>query len=188
MSLGWTDERVELLKKLWVEGLSAAQIANRLGGVTRNAVIGKVHRLGLAGRNAPSSPTRRVPSAPVPRAAAAAPRAASRPVTQTVAKPAVVAPVVAPVVAAPLAFTRRPAPRPEGKLIDVHGLSHGMCKWPIGDPGDPDFGFCGSKCETGAVYCTEHAAIAYTQPMSRKERQEEKVAADSRRMQRSASI
>jgi len=48
--MGWTDERVELLKKLWAEGLSASQIAGRLGGVTRNAVIGKVHRLGLSGR------------------------------------------------------------------------------------------------------------------------------------------
>ena len=48
--MGWTEERVELLKKLWVEGLSASQIAGRLGGVTRNAVIGKVHRLGLSGR------------------------------------------------------------------------------------------------------------------------------------------
>ena len=48
--MAWTDERVELLKKLWAEGLSASQIAGRLGGVTRNAVIGKVHRLGLSGR------------------------------------------------------------------------------------------------------------------------------------------
>ena len=46
----WTDERVELLKKLWADGLSASQIAAELGGITRNAVIGKVHRLGLSGR------------------------------------------------------------------------------------------------------------------------------------------
>ena len=48
--MAWTDERVETLKKLWGEGLSASQIAGRLGSVTRNAVIGKVHRLGLSGR------------------------------------------------------------------------------------------------------------------------------------------
>ena len=48
--MSWTDERVESLKKFWQEGLSASQIASRIGGVTRNAVIGKVHRLGLAGR------------------------------------------------------------------------------------------------------------------------------------------
>src|ERR1700741_1556552 len=54
--MGWTDERVELLKKLWQDGHSASQIAKQLGGVTRNAVIGKVHRLGLSGRAAPSTP------------------------------------------------------------------------------------------------------------------------------------
>ena len=52
----WTDERVELLKKLWGDGLSASVIAGELGGITRNAVIGKVHRLGLSGRaKSPSS-------------------------------------------------------------------------------------------------------------------------------------
>ena len=56
--MGWTDERVELLKKLWQDGLSASQIAKQLGGVTRNAVIGKVHRLGLSGRATPSKPAR----------------------------------------------------------------------------------------------------------------------------------
>src|SRR5437660_1693468 len=60
----WTDERVETLKKLWTEGLSASQIAAELGGITRNAVIGKVHRLGLSGRaKSPSS------AAPRPRKA-----------------------------------------------------------------------------------------------------------------------
>ena len=53
--MSWTDERVELLKKLWSEGLSASQIAAQLGGVTRNAVIGKVHRLSLSGRAKPAS-------------------------------------------------------------------------------------------------------------------------------------
>lgn len=50
--MSWTDERVELLKKMWGEGQSASQIAKELGGVTRNAVIGKVHRLGLSNRAA----------------------------------------------------------------------------------------------------------------------------------------
>ena len=54
--MSWNDERVETLKKLWSEGFSASQIAAQLGGVTRNAVIGKVHRLGLAARAKSSSP------------------------------------------------------------------------------------------------------------------------------------
>lgn len=54
--MAWTEDRVEQLKQLWAEGLSASQIANKMGGVTRNAVIGKVHRLGLAGRATPAAP------------------------------------------------------------------------------------------------------------------------------------
>src|SRR5580704_12581112 len=65
-AMGWTEERVELLKKLWLEGLSASQIAKQLGGVTRNAVIGKVHRLGLSGRATPSQPSRPTFKAPRP--------------------------------------------------------------------------------------------------------------------------
>ncbi|MEQ1930103.1 MAG: GcrA family cell cycle regulator, partial [Parvularculaceae bacterium] len=53
--MAWNDERVELLKKYWAEGLSASQIASKMGGVTRTAVIGKVHRLGLSGRAAPAT-------------------------------------------------------------------------------------------------------------------------------------
>jgi GcrA cell cycle regulator len=64
--MSWTDERVSTLKKLWLDGLSASQIAKQLGGVTRNAVIGKVHRLGLSGRAAPSQPARPAFKAPRP--------------------------------------------------------------------------------------------------------------------------
>src|SRR5204863_2873937 len=77
-NMGWTDERVELLKRLWQDGLSASQIAKQLGGVTRNAVIGKVHRLGLSGRAAPSKPARTVFKAPRPARPAAAPSAPRR--------------------------------------------------------------------------------------------------------------
>ncbi|WP_420472139.1 GcrA family cell cycle regulator, partial [Brevundimonas sp. FT23042] len=69
MTAGWTEDRVGALKKLWLEGQSASQIAKQLGGgVTRNAVIGKVHRLGLSGRAAPSQPARATfrPSRPRP--------------------------------------------------------------------------------------------------------------------------
>ncbi len=70
MSQGWTEDRVGALKKLWLEGQSASQIAKQLGGgVTRNAVIGKVHRLGLSGRAAPSQPARTTFRAPRPRPA-----------------------------------------------------------------------------------------------------------------------
>ncbi|MCL1629299.1 GcrA cell cycle regulator [Roseibaca sp. V10] len=63
--MSWTDERVELLKKMWNEGHSASTIAKELGGVTRNAVIGKVHRLGLSNRNGPEAAPEPAPAEPV---------------------------------------------------------------------------------------------------------------------------
>src|SRR5829696_510993 len=93
----WTEERVELLKKLWSDGLSASQIAAEIGGVTRNAVIGKVHRLGLSGRGkAKAAPPRtrkatRAPSAPSP-IAPGAPR--SNVLLAPVPQPLAVEPVV----------------------------------------------------------------------------------------------
>src|SRR6201996_4163483 len=100
--MGWTDERVELLKKLWQDGLSASQIAKQLGGVTRNAVIGKVHRLGLSGRAAPSQPARPTfkPARP------ARPVVAAQPAAGQARRPAAVA---AP---APVEAAQVPAIRP----------------------------------------------------------------------------
>ena len=72
--MSWTDDRVELLKKMWGEGQSASQIAKELGGVTRNAVIGKVHRLGLSNRAAGAAPAKQEPKEK-PAAVAAAPKA-----------------------------------------------------------------------------------------------------------------
>ena len=149
--MGWTDDRVESLKKLWLDGLSASQIAKQLGGgVTRNAVIGKVHRLGLSGRAIPSKPQR------------------------TVARPQRPVRAAAPAVAAP---SRRPeaGPQPPMPVVfrceapgsaTVLTLGSSMCKWPIGDPSSPDFTFCGKRaCDS--PYCTEHAKLAY-QPVQRR--------------------
>src|ERR1700754_832801 len=79
--MGWTEERVAELKKLWAEGHSASQIAKRLGSVTRNAVIGKVHRLGLSGRATPSRPVKRPPRLGRPKPQQM-PRQASAPVAR----------------------------------------------------------------------------------------------------------
>ena len=76
--MSWTDERVETLKKMWNEGQSASQIAKELGGVTRNAVIGKVHRLGLSNRVAGDGEAAAQPAAAPAQAAPAQPAAAPR--------------------------------------------------------------------------------------------------------------
>ena len=114
---GWSEDRVTTLKSLWLDGLSASQIAAQLGGVTRNAVIGKIHRLGLSGRVQPSKPARMVHSAKVRVSQCAA---------GTRATPA-----------------NRPSPLPSqpdpvlegpGLASSVTMLGAHVCKWPIGDP------------------------------------------------------
>ena len=158
----WTEDRVGALKKLWLEGQSASQIAKTLGGgVTRNAVIGKVHRLGLSGRAAPSQPARttfpRAATRPRPAAPAAPAQAPSAPRRIEAAAPRPV------MVAQPVA----PAPTPElPGTATVLTLGAHMCKWPIGDPSSREFSFCGRRASEG-VYCVEHARVAY-QPQVRR--------------------
>jgi len=153
--MGWTDERVELLKKLWQDGLSASQIAKQLGGVTRNAVIGKVHRLGLSGRAAPSKPARTVFKAPRP----------ARPVTAAPSAPRRIADASTAMVSAPTPV--RYVDETPGTAT-VLTLGAHMCKWPIGDPSLDSFTFCGRRSGDGP-YCDEHAHVAY-QPSQAKKR------------------
>jgi GcrA cell cycle regulator len=104
--MSWTDERVETLKKMWAEGQSASQIAKELGGVTRNAVIGKVHRLGLSNRVGPGAAAEdEVEVAPV-----VAPTPAPAPAKPAAAPPRAAAPVAAP--EAPVAQAPAPQPAP----------------------------------------------------------------------------
>ena len=150
--MGWTDERVETLKKLWMDGLSASQIAKQLGGVTRNAVIGKVHRLGLSGRAAPSHPSRpafRAPRPPRPIQAPAPRQRAMEP------RPHAPAP-------RPMPFVELPG------TATVLTLGRHMCKWPIGDPSSTDFTFCGRRAGDEGPYCIDHARVAYQPPQSKK--------------------
>lgn len=157
--MGWTDERVTTLKKLWLEGLSASQIAKQLGGVTRNAVIGKVHRLGLSGRAAPSQPARPVYK-PQRLARPAAPAA---PVAAPVRRPLVATAVSPPAAEAPTSVVRVEEPGSATVLT----LGAHMCKWPIGDPSTDGFSFCGRRTGEDGPYCHEHARVAY-QPQQKK--------------------
>lgn len=179
---GWSDERVELLKKLWSEGLSASQIATAMGGVTRNAVIGKVHRLGLSGRaksNVGGAQKARKPvtvSAP-----AAAPRPAITNARASVAIPVVQGnTVLAPVATGSETPVEKPAiahvaatsaiAAPESQRVTIMELRENMCRWPMGDPTTADFCFCGNRTTPGIPYCTFHSRIAYQPPERRRDR------------------
>lgn len=163
--MGWTAERVELLKKLWAEGLSASQIAAELGGVTRNAVIGKVHRLGLSGRAKPagsSSPRVRRPRAPgAPRARLLTSGANALKAYHAPAPRRALAPIEDIVV-------------PISLRASLLTLTEAMCKWPNGDPATEDFSFCGHKSRDTSPYCEYHSRVAY-QPVGDRRRERRAV-------------
>ncbi|HRJ68272.1 MAG TPA: GcrA family cell cycle regulator [Beijerinckiaceae bacterium] len=160
--MSWTDERIERLKKLWSEGLSASQIAAELGGVTRNAVIGKVHRLHLSGRVKTSSTTAQRSRKTVRSQVRATPRVTTiargnLAVVQLLDTEAVVA--------------YRPAEEvvvPISRRISIMELREGTCRWPMGDPLQPDFVFCGGDCEVGKPYCMAHARVAFQPSQDRR--------------------
>lgn len=152
--MAWTEERVEELKRLWAEGHSASQIAARMGGVTRNAVIGKVHRLGLSGRAAPAKPK-----------------------TVATEKVSPVEPVSQP---SPLRHVLRDLP-PITELgndrMTVSSIGSGQCKWPIGDPASDDFHFCGQAATGGKPYCAYHVQLAFQPSQTRRDRREREAPA-----------
>lgn len=139
----WTEQRIADLKKLYVDGFSASKIAAELGnGLTRNAVIGKIHRLGLDGRPRPPRKPRIV-----------------RPRTRHVAtsllaaaalgrSPGYVEPVIDIVI-------------PVEQRRSLVELTDKTCRWPIGDPGKEDFYFCGGHPHSDKPYCAYHCRIAY---------------------------
>lgn len=181
--MGWTEERVELLKKLWLEGLSASQIAGVLGeGVTRNAVIGKVHRLKLSGRAKPATSAPRVRTAPRPTAArrVSSPASTSRSSgLGTVMKTrntmssggggGAIQGATALKISEEFEVNVEYAPQvaelfiPVEQRLTLLQLSEVTCKWPIGDPLTPDFYFCGQHSNEGKPYCEFHSRRAYHQ-------------------------
>lgn len=189
--MAWTDERIAALKQYWEEGRSASQIAEVLGeGLSRNAVIGKAHRLGLASRPSPlktgegkSGEAKAAKPAAKAEPKAAAPRAAPAPRAEAPAapRPAVAAtpatpqPQPAPVAAPsfqPVPQAARPAtpPRAKGARVTLLDLNDRICKWPIGHPDEADFHFCGKPVNPGFPYCGEHCLVAYQAQMPRRDR------------------
>ncbi len=165
--LSWTDERVALLRRLWEDGQSASKIAAQLGGVTRNAVIGKVHRLGLAGRVKSGEDTPIVALKPAEAEKPAIVAAAPEPAVVISHRPAPEFPqATAPVPVA--ASASEPAAIAVSQRVTIMDLRESMCRWPLGDPTTPEFRFCGARSITGLPYCTHHAEIAYQPATERK--------------------
>ncbi|SEP63553.1 GcrA cell cycle regulator [Faunimonas pinastri] len=159
--MSWTDERVETLKKLWQEGLSASQIAAELGSVTRNAVIGKVHRLGMSGRGQPVASAKRQRRAVSPQQQQSVERKIAKPpvtIGNLALKPEI---EVLPVTETQVVARSSVSVVPISKRLTIEKLTERTCKWPIGDPSTEDFHFCGCSSIEGLPYCEYHAGVAY---------------------------
>jgi GcrA cell cycle regulator len=176
--MSWTDERVELLRKLWSQGLSASQIAAELNhGITRNAVIGKVHRLGLSGRA-------KVPTAHATVRPRKVTRAPSHPLTHSSGRTSVVgsyssasaggggsvrgnlalAASAETMLSPVIDYDIQPFEDvvvPMSERITIMELRESTCRWPFGDPTSADFRFCGADSPIGTPYCAFHSRIAY---------------------------
>jgi GcrA cell cycle regulator len=154
--MDWSVEAIERLKALWAEGHSTAEIGRRMG-ISKNAVVGKAHRLSLPARPSPIRRELGAPSAP-------------KPVQPRLPRPAGLAPRTTLPAAQPVAVAAPPpAPRPAvvrsfPRLGPVRN-----CCWPIGEPGQPGFRFCTSEALTGKPYCAEHASVAYVKARDRRE-------------------
>lgn len=193
--MAWNDERVDLLKKMWSEGQSASQIAKELGGVTRNAVIGKVHRLGLSNRNGSAPVAAEVEiteEVTVVTASDTAPKAepdlsaddapdTDRPdpatsepevARTTVTRVRTIVPAGQPLPPQPSANEIDPEAlakvseiEKKAKKLTLMELTERTCKWPVGDPATSDFWFCGLPVQSGKPYCEAHVGVAF-QPVS----------------------
>jgi len=179
--MDWTAEAIETLKALWAEGHSTAEIGRRMN-ISKNAVVGKAHRLNLPAR---PSPIRREAAAGAQAAPAMAAPAATATVPETVEAPAprpapapalsTLPPATQPIApAASLAAPRPPAPPrraapPTAVVRPFQRVGGRSCCWPIGEPGTPEFRFCTAEAINGKPYCPEHAAVAYVKARDRRE-------------------
>jgi GcrA cell cycle regulator len=177
---GWTEDRVTLLRELFVEGVSASVAAQKIGGVSRNTVIGKWHRLGLIRSEAQivlnrtrgnikrtATMTGRTASSFGQRPAAPA-RPTKAPPSTDVRKYAVAGGKVVelgPVLGLPQETAH------SDPVFPLEALTIRCCRWPVGDPRSPDFGFCGKPkpAELDTPYCAEHGKLA-TAPMTASDR------------------
>lgn len=138
--MGWTDESVEKLRQLWAQGLTANEIAKKLG-VTKNAIVGKVHRLCLTAR--PSPIKNKDTAEELPQQPDLIEKIEEKPVEEVV----------------------KPRKNEELTNIKLADLDSHTCRWPIGDPRDDDFCFCGKKVRSGQTYCDEHSMQAYVKAL-----------------------
>ncbi len=160
--MDWNDEAIARLRTMWAEGLTTAEIGRRLG-VTKNAVVGKSHRLLLPPR---PSPIRRMPAGQVARPQPRRTLGPTLPPLQTALRSP--APRGTPA-AAPVRSVPPVRPAALRAVPALAGSRITTCCWPLGEPGTPSFRFCDDAAMVNKPYCTAHAALAYVKVRDRRE-------------------
>lgn len=150
----WDQDRTELCVKLWNEGFSATQVAQRIGRVSRNAVIGKIHRLGLS--NTVSHRTTKIRS----KCNGTGKRKSRKGKARTDFNAFLFVTKIPKLAESPLP----PEPEKPTRLVTFADLENGQCRYIYGDPKQPDSGYCGCKTAPGSSYCAGHHARMYTAP------------------------
>jgi len=164
--MSWTEDRVATLTQMWLAGFSASQIAGRIGGVSRNAVIGKVTRLGIADRGRPAEPRAPAPAKRVAdRACRPSPQGAAKRLEDARLRVASISEALVGPAVVVVEKSRRHGVTMAAEALKgtatLFDLGAHMCKWPIGEPTAEGFSFCGRPAGEKAVYCSEHARVAY---------------------------
>ena len=170
----WRDNGTQGLREAIDAGLTGSQIAARLGhNLTRNAIAGQVHKLGLSLRDRSQSQagipaTKRTFPPPVARRPAGLPPA--HPIFVALRELARVEPSEARWRATPKVSLYASLPMEESTTprVSIMQLGEAVCRWPLGDPRAPDFGYCGAKAPVGAPYCAWHHRLAHEAPAARR--------------------
>ncbi len=171
--MAWTDKMVEDLRIMWKQGLTTGEIGKRLG-VSKNSIVGKVHRLQLDARPSPIKKKDEIDNTPASKPSEKTSPCRSKNNSAKKVEnnhtPKVDTPKVEPEAVPERIFIPKPAVPTKtfngnAKLTD---LDNHTCRWPLGDPKDENFHFCGRKVRTGQTYCDEHAALAYVKPNAKK--------------------
>ncbi len=151
--MAWTSEMIDKLRQMWKQGLTTSEIAKKIG-VSKNSIVGKVHRLNLTARPSPIKKKENVVlEQPAQKSVEKTPKSA-----KSVKKVKIEPVEISPTVVVPTTVEKT-------GCIPLTELDNHTCRWPIGDPRDEGFCFCGKKVRSGQTYCEEHAAIAYVKPM-----------------------
>lgn len=149
--MAWTEDMIDKLKQMWQEGLTTNEIAKRLD-VSKNSIVGKVHRLNLKARPSPIKKKEDVSTD-------------ISPVEKTTDTKQNIKPIKTQELPTKNVSTEKP--HKKDSCIKLTELDNHTCRWPIGDPRDDNFCFCGKVVRGGQTYCEEHSNIAYVKPVKK---------------------